>query len=185
MMRQLRYEEPPGPLSKGLKGNLVNAVVLLILGVVLVLLHDEVDYGFRSREMKEFLMWILTYVCFFLGGLYISFFLGSSKCWIKIYDDHIEGQTVGVWRRKETFSLALERISSVTQDDRQRQVVLRADGTTFKVVCRDQRKTFQVIDQLMLQSRTGGPASRYCAGCGRVLAANALFCPDCGTRNEV
>ena len=185
-MRQLLYEEHPGPLSKGQKGNLVTAVLFFVLGVMLALMHDEVEYGFQNREMKMLLMWILMYAFFFLGVCYISFFLSSSKCWIKIYDDHIEGQTTGVWRRKETFSLPLERISSVTKDDQLRQVIIHAAGTTFKVVCRDQRRTFQVIDQLMLsRSRRATPTVRRCAGCGQVLAANALFCPNCGTRNEV
>lgn len=138
-------------------------------------------------EKQKAILWVLACLPIIAAGFALEMIITDVRCWIKIYSDHIEGQPKRFGSRNEVFSLPLEKISFVTENADKRMVILHAGGKQFKVTCPDYKEVFQCIDTLMRREKQNPriTTTRHCVGCGKILAANARFCPVCGTRNEV
>lgn len=171
---------------------IIVGAVFIILGAWIFLRSGDLG-GYRlstglfgnSLSVRNTEVWFQIGAFFPLAfGVYlVCYVIVSRRSWVKVYTDHIEGNPCNIGT---IFSLPLREISSVSMAAREKMVIFQARGSSYKIRCAEFQQVFRLVDNMISQPKQETPETvRYCAGCGKALAANARFCPVCGTRNEV
>ena len=195
-MRKLLFESR-GKLTKRAIALIIFAILMFVFAGALFLRSSEIGGYHLSigsglfgsslsvrNEKRE--AEIFALILLFVGAFLADLAIGESRCWVRVYNDHVEGRPIHLGLRQVTFSLPIQEISSVFMDEQKVRVVFQTKGTAYKVSCAEYRKVFHLVDQLISGSTQKTTASvRQCVACRCVLSENALFCPNCGTRNEV
>lgn len=94
---------------------------------------------------------IFGFVCLFLGGTCLDVGIGMNRCWLKVYETYIEGQSFTTGLRKNVFHFSTEQIESVHQVNG--AVAIKA-GAVHTVMCKDPEAVFQVLSQCKKQAST-------------------------------
>ena len=190
-MRELLLESKGRLMKRGIV-TIVGGVFFFLLGLWFAVQSSAVGGyqlttrlfggGLAVRDTGKELL-VCGLVIAFIGIWIVVVAIAERGCWIKVYRDHVEGKPLRLGLPAEMFSLPVQEISSVSVVSKKGMVILQTKGTSYKVVCPRYQEAFHLIGRLITDQQQT-PRVRRCISCGRILEENAVFCPNCGTRNE-
>ncbi len=177
-----------GTIRYQAKGNKGRAIVLFVMAAILfvcsIVAFQEADrkglsingrrmamYTEESRQLWTSMGWVGL-----LGGvLFIGGGIGMSRCEVKLYDDHVEGQAYSLIGTKNRFSFPKENVQSVEQFSG--GVTIVCGGQKCRIMCERSEETFSQLQQW--QTEIAAPTTELEKSApvddGRVK------CPKCGT----
>ena len=72
--------------------------------------------------------------------------IGLKRCWIKIYQEHLEGQVFTLRINKSTVYLEKEQIQSVQAQGI--YLIVTAGGKKNKFICQDQKQALEAVNKI-------------------------------------
>lgn len=90
---------------------------------------------------------ILGFICIALSFMLFSMRNSYRRCWVKIYEDHIEGQAFSYGKQKNQFYCAASDIQSTILSNF--NIVLQLPSTKYVLVCEDLKKANDVLQTLI------------------------------------
>lgn len=81
------------------------------------------------------------------AALSIDTLIGMNRCWIKIYQDRVEGQTFKMGVKKEIIDCAYPQIQSVQME--KDFLILNTGGRKLKLLSHDNKRSFELINQFL------------------------------------
>ena len=156
--------------SKG--GNKSRVILLLVLAVILIVAaiyffvlsgaeHEGVQVtisgttgrlggGPMFTEEGQNMLKIVSLVCVLIGALCADLAAWEASCWLKVYPDHIECQPVSLGLKKETLSIPVSQIASVSFNSKTGYVTVLSGGRAYKIACPRPEEAFRQIDALRI-----------------------------------
>lgn len=161
-MKELLFESR-GKRTPRLTIALVCALFLIIIGVIIFFASGArydtgpsfSEYSLPGAgspvlsENSQLVMKLLGLVWIVIGAFLAEMVARMTRCWIKVYRDHIEGQSIRLGVQREVFSLPMGEVSSVAMDERQGIVILHARGARYKVMCVQYQEASHLIQKLL------------------------------------
>ncbi len=134
----LLYESKGCPKKQIIK-HILNIIILLVLAVASIIVSVKLSEKIPFIGFGAFLS-IIFIMCEVFP---IIRFSRKTECWIRIYDNHIEGKAYKLGNTKN-FSLFYNQIQSVQINNE--FIVLFVGGKKYKMLCKDQENAFSIIN---------------------------------------
>lgn len=137
----LLYESKDCPKSQMIK-HILNIIILLVLAVVSIIVSVKLSETVPFIGFGAFLS-IIFIMCEVFQIIRLS---RKTECWIKIYEDHIEGKAYRIGKTK-AFSLFYNQIQTVQID--KDFIALFVGIRKYKMLCKDNQTAFSIINSCM------------------------------------
>lgn len=142
--------------SKGCQN--ARIIVLIICDIIIIIVaifwfwlsgaKRTIRGGYMFSEEGRTKLHILGWVCLVLSVFGFDTIVGMMRCWIKIYQDHIEAQVMTLGIKKNVVHLFYNQINFVQIEGYSVNVIV--EGKKIKLICKDTKYVFELINQKLL-----------------------------------
>lgn len=104
--------------------------------------------GFKFNSEGRQMLLIIGVFALAAAVFFAEYLIGMYRCWVKVYENHVEGQGFTIGFTKSQFYFAVSEITAV--DMQYKYVVVSKGKARYLLMCRDQRELFELLNQKRL-----------------------------------
>lgn len=145
----LLYESKGGQTIRGMAMIILGAL-LLFLGIFVIWLGVSTDAQrqiLHARFANPEGVVIFGAVNAIFATFVVDSGIGLLRCWVKIYNDHIEAQAFTMWGTKNIVQLNYSQITSVQMQGYFLNII--SGGKKIRLVCEENAQAFQLINTIV------------------------------------
>ena len=145
----LLYESKGGQNARGMALIILGAL-LLFLGIFVVRLGISTDAQrqiLHGRFANPESVVIFGAVVAIIAAFVIDSGIGLLRCWVKIYNDHIEAQAFTMTGTKNIVQLNYSQINSVQMQGYFLNII--SGGKKIRLICEENSQAFQLINTMI------------------------------------
>lgn len=106
--------------------------------------------GFKFNSEGRQMLLIMGVIALGTAMLFAEYLIGMSRCWVKVYENHVEGQNFIIGFIKSQFYFTIQEITAV--DMQYKFVVVSKGKARYLLLCQDQRELFELLNQKRLSA---------------------------------